>query len=731
MKHMMQWSLLVALGLTAAGAGIHQAVTGKATSPEQDLNLTAIAKNIGNELTEPGAYDPLNTLTLAQRISQFEQRANAAEASLDRSRARYMLANIYLENGNPKEALAQLENLEAEYPALKEYILLKRAMAYTAAFDQAKATAVWNQILAEYGDRAVAAEALVALGRYDEVMTRFPNHPKAREVAIAKLKQNPNQFEPMILLAVYFNDYDQIVPILNKLSTAYKSRLNSPYWSAIAEGYWNSREYGKASIAYGYATPSAINTYRFGRSLHISGKKWEAYSVYNRVYEQFPDSPQAPRALIRMANIAAPKDALTIVDRIIASYPDTAAEAMLIKADLLQKELGSPKTASIVRNELLSKYANSNAAAELLWQLAWQQSRAGNLSKAVELTDRIKASAPQTEIAPEAIYWSGKWLTKMGKQAQARQAYEFVLQHQPESYYAWRSANQLGWPVGDFHNARNLSLPLQIPTQRSVLPAGSATVKELHLLAQDQDAIAQWQFETRGKQLDTVDQMFTDGVLRVAVNDNLEGIFQLDSFNWIDVSATEKQRIATLKQHPAFWYTLYPFPYWDSVTNWSVQRQLSPTLVLGLIRQESRFEAQIRSSAGATGLMQVMPDTGAWIASKTGITSYSLSNPEDNIKMGTWYLDYTHREYGNNSMLAVASYNAGPGAVANWVNQRSLSDPDLFVEQIPYSETRGYVEKVFGNYWNYLRLYSPAVQQRLAQLQQQNTQVSAVPNANN
>jgi soluble lytic murein transglycosylase len=97
-----------------------------------------------------------------------------------------------------------------------------------------------------------------------------------------------------------------------------------PYWSAIAEGYWNSREYGKASIAYGYATPSAINTYRFGRSLHISGKKWEAYSVYNRVVEQFPTSPQAPRALIRMANIAKPKDALVIVDRIIASYPDTA-----------------------------------------------------------------------------------------------------------------------------------------------------------------------------------------------------------------------------------------------------------------------------------------------------------------------------------------------------------------------------------------------------------------------
>jgi soluble lytic murein transglycosylase len=122
------------------------------------------------------------------------------------------------------------------------------------------------------------------------------------------------------------------------------------------------------------------------------------------------------------------------------------------------------------------------------------------------------------------------------------------------------------------------------------------------------------------------------------------------------------------------------------VTNWSVQRQLSPTLVLGLIRQESRFEAQIRSSAGATGLMQVMPDTGAWIASKTGITSYSLSNPEDNIKMGTWYLDYTHREYGNNSMLAVASYNAGPGAVGNWVTNVASAIPMCLCSKSPIAK---------------------------------------------
>jgi len=86
------------------------------------------------------------------------------------------------------------------------------------------------------------------------------------------------------------------------------------------------------------------------------------------------------------------------------------------------------------------------------------------------------------------------------------------------------------------------------------------------------------------------------------------------------------------------------------------------------------------------------------------------------IKLGTWYLDYTHQEYSGNSMLAIASYNAGPGAVGDWVAKAGSQDPDVFVENIPYSETKGYVKSVFENYWNYLRLYNPDVAQKLAQV---------------
>jgi soluble lytic murein transglycosylase len=152
------------------------------------------------------------------------------------------------------------------------------------------------------------------------------------------------------------------------------------------------------------------------------------------------------------------------------------------------------------------------------------------------------------------------------------------------------------------------------------------------------------------------------------------------------------------------------------ITTWSEERQLNPLLVASLIRQESRFQHKIRSGVGAAGLMQVMPATAEWIKARAGLETYDLNNPEDNIRLGTWYLDYTHREYDNHSLFAVASYNAGPGAVASWINRGGFVDADDFAEKIPYPETKGYVRAVFGGYWNYLRLYDPAIAEQVETL---------------
>ena len=126
-------------------------------------------------------------------------------------------------------------------------------------------------------------------------------------------------------------------------------------------------------------------------------------------------------------------------------------------------------------------------------------------------------------------------------------------------------------------------------------------------------------------------------------------------------------------------------------------------LLWAVARQESRFSPGVSSPVGAVGLLQLMPETAAELASRR-VSSEELQNPALNARLGARYLQRLQQLWPNQPFLTVASYNAGPGAVASWLNP-SLPDPkqepELWSEAIPYPETRLYVKKVLGNQWSY------------------------------
>ncbi len=704
----MRWSIVLMLSATLAGASAPLITS----SSEFDLALNASLANS----RDSNSFDSLIYFPIDQRLAKLESQAKQTTSSIDRIRARLVLADIYLNSRKSREAIAALDKLETEYPVLADYILLKRAQAQTQIRDLQAAKSTWENILKAFPDSPAAAEAMFALGQNQQLLDKFPAHPRSQEVALRLLAQAPNRVDLMAIMATYFGDYKEITPILDRL-VANSASLKADQWWAIADAYYDKYEFGKAANAYTRATSNPLTAYKYARSLQRGKQTEAAIAAYNRVIQQFPQSPQAPRALIRLTQIDSPEMAIAATDRIVASYPDTAGEALGIKSMILQDKLDSPKAASVARNLLLERYGNSAAAADLRWRIAKGQGRGGQLANAIATVDSLIANSPDSDTAAEASFWAGKWANQIGDKAKSKKLFEFAIRQHPDSYYAWRAASLLGWNVGTFTTARYTTPAIALPTARATLPAGSAKLQELYILGLDRDARSQWQAEVRGKRNLEPNEIFTDGVLRVAVQDNLVGIKTLESLDLIDIPASQKVEIVKLKQHPAYMQSLYPFHYWELVSNWSRDRQLSPALVIGLMRQESRFEAQIRSRSGAIGLMQIMPDTGSWIASKRGVSNYNLDKPDDNISFGTWYLDYTHSRYGNNSMLAVASYNAGPNRVAQWVEERSVADPDEFVNSIPYDETRDYVSKVLGNYWNYLRLYSPSVQQQVMALQ--------------
>ena len=143
----------------------------------------------------------------------------------------------------------------------------------------------------------------------------------------------------------------------------------------------------------------------------------------------------------------------------------------------------------------------------------------------------------------------------------------------------------------------------------------------------------------------------------------------------------------------------YPMPYAADITQAASAAGLDPALVFGLIRQETRFMPQLRSSVGAAGLMQVMPATASWVAKRIGLdwrNPAQISDPVINLKLGTRYLKLVLDDLGGSQAMAAAAYNAGPGRPRRW-REGPMVETAVWAENIPFAETRDYVKKVLSN----------------------------------
>ncbi|MEO0407371.1 MAG: transglycosylase SLT domain-containing protein [Cyanobacteria bacterium P01_A01_bin.135] len=685
------------------------------------IESAAIGSSTSAATTKPTQVQALVDQPAAVRRPTLEAIAAGKTGTKgDRAPARYLLASDLIASGEAEAALDPLKRLEEDYPVLAPYVLVKRAEAYDQAGQADEAEATWQALLQRHGDHPAAAAALYALGHegegdyWQQALEKFPAHPKTVAWAKAKLAETPDQPDLLLLLARHALYRSDAEATLDQLTEEFGDQLQPEDWERIGFGYWEMQRYGKAGDAYAQAPPTALNLYRAGRGAHLEGEQKAAIARYQTLNRTFPEAEQTAQALLHLANLVELEESLGYTNRVVEAFPDRAAEALLLRTELLEL-LNSPDSAQQARQSILSQYGSSETAAEIRWERAQQVAEAGDLDQAWRWGRDLLAQNPDAEQAPAAAFWMGRWAAQLDQPDVARAAFEYILQRYPESYYAWRSATTLGWDVGDFSSARYKQPELAVPVARSPLPAGSKALQALYQLGQDEDAWELWQAEYDNPTQPTVAQQMTDGLLRLGVGDNLEGIFMLSSLSW-RAEETDDFSLADAKTSPAYWQGRYPTPFRPLIEEWAVTHRLNPALVMALIRQESRFETDIRSSADAVGLMQVIPPTADWVAGQLGLETYDLTKPEDNIQLGTWYLNYTHQEYDDNSLYAVASYNAGPGSVADWIARFNTTDADRFVAQIPFPETKGYVRSVFENYWNYLRLYNPAVRDGLAAL---------------
>ncbi len=677
------------------------------------------------ESTQESASIVRRSLSPDARRSQLELLASVEESGdlspaqlRDRDRARYLLAADLIEQQQGKLALTYLEELAQDYLLLRPQILFKTARAYQQNKQEQTAQKTFKYLIKNYPQHPLTANALSLLEdnkarQTARLIREFPNHPITQKIARQRLRQNPDQFELLMLLARYSRDSD-LNAVRDRLVLEYPARLTPEDWEAIADGYWRAEEHRKAADAYTFAAPTPRNLYRAARGFHRNGNLSTASRAYQRLLGEYYDAREAGLALIYLASISSGDEAVVYLEKAIAQFPQDAPQAYRLKANIHER-FGKYEAANDSRQKLLNQYSDSAAAAQYRWETAQKLAANGNKSGAWEWMQPVVKSNQELDFAPKAIYWTGKWAIKTNHPEAAKTAFNRVIELYPQSYWAWRSAVMLGWNVGDFERLRPLSPALDLTKTYSPLPMGSEALQELYLLGQYYDAWLLLQSEIEQPQQLSVNEQFTEGLIELELGHYSQGIQSIWELTQRE-TPQELEQWRALRQTKAYWQGLFPFPYHEQILQHAKKEQINPLLVISVMRKESTFDPEIDSAVGAVGLMQIVPPTAQWVAEQIQLANYSLTNPEDNIKIGTWYLKHNHHRYKDDSLLAVASYNAGTSNVNAWLATNDLSDRDRFVEQIPFAETKDYVEGVFGNYWNYLRLYNPEIRQKVENL---------------
>jgi len=316
----------------------------------------------------------------------------------------------------------------------------------------------------------------------------------------------------------------------------------------------------------------------------------------------------------------------------------------------------------------------------------------GDLEGAVATFDAYLHDFPTGRRWDEASYWAARIRLQLGDSTAARALVARIRLEEPVSYYAVMGAQLLEDPY-------DVDLPWgEVPVEPDWLTTGLARLDLLVEAGLEEGAEAESRrLEERAAGVPAVQLRLAEALIergRTIDGINIGWALRREGRPW-------DRRLLRV---------VYPFPYRELVVREAREWGLDPILVAALIRQESAFEADIRSGAGAVGLMQVMPPTGRQLARTYGPEDFhenSLTTPEVNLHLGAAFFVDMNRRYAGDLPLVLSAYNAGPTRATRWRRYPEASDPARFVERIPFAETRGYVKNVRRNVGVYQALYGP------------------------
>lgn len=653
-----------------------------------------------NQIFENAYENPIKS------ISDLENFKNLPE--LLENRKNYVLMTLYQNISEPAMAYISANKITKDY--LPKHVLFKKA-----------------QMAIDLGLEAVVVENLLYL------TNKYPKEAKFEyELAKSYTRQSLNEEAKKHFLSIQkvFPDSDYAIGSEYYLAnleiepSATKRRLTN-YLTKSPDG---NLSYLAAGQLLGSAEADDLSIKKLANYFAISYYKQGAYKKALEYFNPDLDRPElflkpyaaslhsigrgtdARDALVKYIPSINSKDTVSeLIEYLVSISSKSQAIDYLtkLKSTVLENhkdkvlwELSKKTHDKQYYVTIYTDFPESLYAAESMARVFWQELKRDNFTKAVDLSKKHWALYQYANSHPYVAFWAAKIATKQGNAAQAQETFNKLINEHPHSYYSYRAKQLMeddkSWykmpSANKFVAFPNWNWP-NVYADAELAQKYGADVLEL----------------TKINQFSYILSLYDEEKL----NKKFKMFLEAKSGNYIKAIRTAFFSIPH-EQKPnhkdiLFQYA-FPLAYADLVFDRAGKNQkVDPMLVHSLIRQESFYQKDIVSKVGAIGLMQVMPSTAKSLARQLNLRpprKYDLMQAETNITLGVKYMEQVFSRFENNMINAIASYNAGPGAVSKWIDRYPFDDPDFYVESIPYEETRNYVKQVLSNYWIYRELYS-------------------------
>ena len=686
---------------------------------------------------------------------------NAGAAPIESKRARYLLGHVHLEKNKQKKAIELFKKSLQEFPKIEDYVRFSLAKAYSKDGQHEAALKQIKQLLGKFPGTVVYSKVQLLHAETLNHLKRTKQAIKVLQQAVKRISKKSSLDEFKVVLPEMISLKGKLHLELGQKNEAYaefrKLYIHHPSEELTLDALLEMKRLGglpavtplplsfeersrrienllkavryeqaareiRESLQPSQKTPEKYY-FLLARAYKGLRKRPEVIQTLKTFLKKYPNHPRAGEAHYdigrQLWNLSRDQEAIEHLKKAVGK---NRVSNIAIKSQFIIGRIheGNKQYSNALKqyNRLVSKYGNAEYAQWGAWRMGWIHYLKGHYQKA---HDQFKENArhfPAGDFIEFDLFWQAKSLEKMDKKDAAQSIYGEVARNYPYTFCGIRAGERL--------KKNSISLPVEKDT--------SYTVKKIALKDEDENsgirlnrALTRNEKFHHSRALEMIALGFYENAkweilhLEKSVRKNLAGVMWLadlysqaktysQSVRLLHLYKNYKTKKGEKNLSAQFWKHFFPLAHADTIGEFSKTYNVDPYFVKGLIRQESLFEAEALSVAGARGLMQIMPATGkklyGSLKDQKPFDEKLLYEPDLNIKLGIKYLSQLNQRFGNNGTHILISYNAGPHVLKKWLKRfRAIDDPDVFIESIPYPETRRYVKHVLRNHGVYKLLY--------------------------